>query len=140
MLVDDTAPPTCRLDATAPLRGRRTRSVDALRRLRDAKGDFVSGNSTEGRRYARMAKELADTLGGEAALGLPAKLLVRQIATLTLTLEDIQASIARGESVDDEQLVRASNVLARLLRQLDAKRVKPKPKTFREILGSAAPK
>ena len=53
--------------------------------------------------------------------------LVQQAATMTLTAQDAQAAILRGETVDTDDLVRLSNASARLLSALGAQRRKRQP-------------
>jgi hypothetical protein len=83
--------------------------------------------STGARRFRDVMQALIDELGGESALDEAARLLVRQAATLTVRLETVQAAVVGGGDVNDEDLVRLANVLARTLGKLRAKRPSPKP-------------
>ncbi len=47
--------------------------------------------------------------------------MIRQAAAVTVESEKLQSAIVRGETVDHEQLVRLSNLQARLIRQLGIK-------------------
>ncbi|WAP69306.1 hypothetical protein [Jiella pelagia] len=58
------------------------------------------------------------SLGGEETLSTPQRALVRHAAAVVLESEGMQAAIVRGEAVNHEDLVRVSNVLARLMRDL----------------------
>jgi hypothetical protein len=82
----------------------------------------INGNSVLARRFREIATMIADDLGGPDKLSEPTKILVRQAATLTLRIEAQQSRVVGGEDVDDEELVRLSNVLGRTLQRLGLKR------------------
>jgi len=107
----------------SPTAVRRTALVPRLR--------GVNGNSIGSRRYREVAFALADDHGGADALDEPTRVLIRQAAGLTVEAENIQRSIARGETVNRKDLVRVTNVLARLMRDLDSKKSKPKVSSLR---------
>jgi hypothetical protein len=86
----------------------------------------VDGRSATARRYRDLAKAFADEVGGEAAMTEPEKALVRLAAALTVQGETMQAAIIRGDTVDDEQVVRIANALTRALSQLRRKSRSPK--------------
>ncbi|MEN3793371.1 hypothetical protein [Fulvimarina sp. MAC3] len=81
----------------------------------------IDGRSASARRFRDLARDFAGELGGEDALTAPQRALVRHAAAVVLESEALQAAIVRGEDVDHEQLVRVSNVLARLMRDLGVK-------------------
>lgn len=88
------------------------------------------------RRFAKLVSEFTDQLGGK--LVSEARLaIIRQLASTIITAEEMQAKIIRGELVDAEQLVRVSNLQARLTRQLglDDADAKPKPRTLADKLA-----
>ena len=78
----------------------------------------VDGRSMVARRYRDVAIALADDLGGQDKLSEPTKILVRQVAALTVQVESLQSKIVSGDDVDLEQLTRLSNVLGRTLQRL----------------------
>jgi hypothetical protein len=82
----------------------------------------VNGNSLGSRRYREVATALAEDHGGPDALDELTRVLIRQAAGLTVEAENLQRSIARGEAVNHEDLVRLSNVLGRTLSRLGRKR------------------
>jgi hypothetical protein len=96
-----------------------------LRRSRVTNGrrmvEGVDSRSREGRRFRDLQIAYADDLGGPDGLSEAQKALVRQAATLQIQAERVQASVLRGEAVDEEQLTRLSNALARVLAALRAK-------------------
>jgi hypothetical protein len=98
------------LDGLNPAAVRRTPLVPRLR--------GVNGNSLGSRRFREVAMALADDHGGPDALDEPTRVLIRQAAGLTVEAENMQRSIARGEAVNHENLVRLSNVLGRTLQRL----------------------
>jgi hypothetical protein len=86
----------------------------------------IDGRSAAARRYRDLAMSFAGELGGEAAMTEPEKALVRLAAALTVQGETMQAAIIRGDTVDDEQVVRTANALTRALTQLRRKSRSPK--------------
>jgi hypothetical protein len=85
----------------------------------------VDGRTPEARRFRDLVLAYSEDLGGFEALSEDAAALVKQAATVTMQTEAMQGAATRGEAVDAEQLVRLSNVLARLLKALHGRR-KPK--------------
>lgn len=62
---------------------------------------------------------LADDLGGASKLTTSQAAMIRQLATVIIESEKLQAQSITGETaVDHEQLVRLSNLQARLIGQL----------------------
>jgi hypothetical protein len=100
------------VSAAIPVHRSKARSAETngLHVLRDA-----DGRSATARRYRDVVLALAGDCGGEAQLNESTKILIRQAAGLTVQLETMQSAIARGESVNVEQLTRASNSLSRML-------------------------
>jgi hypothetical protein len=98
----------------------------------------VNGNSLGSRRYREVAMALADDHGGSDALDEPTRVLIRQAAGLTVEAENLQRQIARGDSVNHEDLVRVARVLNQLMRQLGLKKAKPKPPSILARLAEAA--
>ena len=87
----------------------------------------VDGRSVVARRYRDVAIALADDLGGQGRLNEPSKIMIRQVAALTVQTETMQSRIIAGEDVDLEQLTRLSNVLGRTLQRLGLKKPRPTP-------------
>jgi hypothetical protein len=86
----------------------------------------MNGNSLRARRYRDVAVALAADLGGQDNLSEPSRILVRQVAALTVA----------GEDIDLEQLTRLSNVLGRTLHRLGLKKKSvPMGPTLAEVLG-----
>jgi hypothetical protein len=79
----------------------------------------VDMRSAQGRRFKDLVRAFTADLGGELSTAEAA--LVRQAAALTVRVEDIQATLVKGEAVDDEELVRLINASARLLIALGMK-------------------
>jgi hypothetical protein len=98
----------------------------------------VNGNSLGSRRYREVATALADDCGGADALDEPTRVMIRQVAGLTVEAENLQRRIARGEDVSHEDLVRVARVLNQLMRQLGLK--KPSPPKRPSLLARFAAK
>jgi hypothetical protein len=99
----------------------------------------IDGRSPQARRYRDLVADFADELGGQDRLTQAQLAVVRQAAGVTVQCEAMQTDIVNGKSVDAEQLVRVSNLLARLLGQLGigktaAPETKPK-RTLRDKLA-----
>jgi len=92
--------------------------------VREAFGKLrgVNGNSLAARRFREIVGNLADDVGGPDKVSEPQKIAIRQIATMTMRIEALQAQVLTGEFVDDEELVRLSNAVARLLHRLGLKK------------------
>ncbi|MEF2551324.1 hypothetical protein VQ042_08090 [Aurantimonas sp. A2-1-M11] len=73
-------------------------------------------------------RSLSDELGGEASLTEPQRAMVRHAAGVMIQAERMQSAIVRGEPVDAEQLVRLSNTLARMMKDIGVKAQAAKPK------------
>jgi hypothetical protein len=73
----------------------------------------IDGRSASARRYRDVLSELTADLGEPATAADRA--LLKLAAALVMRSEDIQASIVRGDTVDDDVHVRVSNALARAL-------------------------
>jgi hypothetical protein len=114
------------LDGLNPAAVRRTPLVPRLR--------GVNGNSLGSRRFREVAMALADDHGGPDALDEPTRVLIRQAAGLTVEAENMQRSIARGEAVNHENLVRLSNVLGRTLQRLGIRKRADRKLTVSEYL------
>jgi hypothetical protein len=78
----------------------------------------VNGNSRMARRFREIVGALADDCGGPDKVSETTRIVIKQAATLALRIEALQTQVLTGEAVDDEELVRLSNVLARLLHRL----------------------
>jgi hypothetical protein len=96
----------------------------------------ADARSREGRRFRDLQTAYADDLGGLDGLSEAQKALLRQAAALQIQCERAQAAVVRGDAVDEEQLTRLSNALARVLAALKA-RAKPKdaPPSLAEVLA-----
>jgi predicted ATPase with chaperone activity len=82
----------------------------------------IDGRSAESRRWRDLVIAYANDVGGVEALSESQRALVTQAATVQLSAEKIQARIVAGEVVDGEELTRLSNVLARLLAAIGARK------------------
>ena len=78
----------------------------------------------------------ADELGGEAALCEADKAMVRLAAAMTVQSETLQASIVRGDAVDQEQFVRVTNSLTRALGKIRQKGSPAPAPALRDYLAS----
>jgi hypothetical protein len=87
----------------------------------------VDGRTKAARRFRDLIDAFTAEIGG-GDLSEADKALVRACASLAQRCEVMQADSVSGKAVDDEQLVRISNVLARTLAQLQARANKAKPK------------
>lgn len=87
----------------------------------------IDGRSERARRYRDLAMAFSDELGGEAAMSEADKAAVRLAAGLTVLSEDMAARIVRGETVDQEQVVRIGNSVSRALATLRRQRAKRAP-------------
>jgi hypothetical protein len=79
--------------------------------------------------WARRHKELADAFAADLGPNLTAtdRSVATHAATIALECERMQASQLAGEAIDLEQLVRLTNALGRVRRELGAKAAaKPK--------------
>lgn len=103
----------------------------------------VDNRSAEGRRYRDLCSFYADDLGGAANLTEPQRGQIRQLAAVTIESEKLQSLIVRGEPIDHEALVRLTNLVARLIKQLgikpaSAKRQRSPSEIFANRRGAAA--
>lgn len=71
----------------------------------------VDGRSALARRQRDLQHAYAEELGGSLTIGQQAR--VAQVAALQVRAEQLQAAIANGEPVNDEDLVRVTNTLRR---------------------------
>ena len=83
----------------------------------------VDGRST----WSRRRRDLIASFTAE--LGRPPrerdKVLIANVASLIVRCEQLHAQIANGSTVDDNDLIRLSNVAARLLTVLDLDKRRP---------------
>ncbi len=77
-----------------------------------------NGRSAQGRRLKDLIIAFSEPLGGYQHLAEPERALIRNAASMTVTLEELQSRVSRGEMVDLEQLTRLSNSQARVLATL----------------------
>ena len=105
------------------------------KRLRNGLLAGVDGRTAGAVRFKRLFNSISAELGGMAALTETERGLVRQAASLIMRAEQLQASIARGEHVDPDELIRLTNTARRTLAAI-AKRAKPKPATLGDYLAS----
>jgi len=78
----------------------------------------ADGRSASARRFRDLIAGFAAPYGGQAALTVAEQALIRNAASLTLKLEQLQADAAAGRPVDSEQLTRLANSAARTLASL----------------------
>jgi hypothetical protein len=99
----------------------------------------LNGRTRRGRRLRTLIRDFSDQLGGWPALNAVDQALVMECATKTVESEEVRDALARGAPVDSEQSVRVSNVLSRLLGQLERRRkaLAPKPPSLNDWLQPA---
>jgi hypothetical protein len=73
------------------------------------------------RRFRQLVADFSNDLGGDAKLSFGDRALVRQAAMACMCAEDLQAKYLRGESIDNQEIVRLTNAAARVLGQLGIK-------------------
>ncbi|MGA7324901.1 MAG: hypothetical protein WBX25_10555 [Rhodomicrobium sp.] len=80
----------------------------------------VDKRTATGRRYHDLITEFSREIAGDGELTQAEMVLVRQAAAVTIRMEALQLAIVNGTgaAVADEDLVRLSNSLARILRQI----------------------
>ena len=78
----------------------------------------ADGRSVGARRFRDLCAGFAAPYGGATALTVAEQALIRNAASLTLQLEQMQADVAAGRPVDSEQLTRLANSAARTLASL----------------------
>jgi hypothetical protein len=81
--------------------------------------------SASGRRYRYLVASYSNELGAE--LTEPEKALVRQIASVQLQIEKLQAQIVRGEDVSADETIRLTSEHRRLLSALADRASQNKP-------------
>jgi hypothetical protein len=96
----------------------------------------ANGNTAVGRRVRDLFNAFLERMGNPAdAISQAAAL---NAAELTVALEQARLAAARGESVDVDQLVRLSNLVARAEKRLGIdRRREPTAAPLREYLASA---
>lgn len=99
----------------------------------------VDGRSALARRFRDLITELTAEAGGREGLSAAECSGIRQAAAMMLRVEQVQAAIVRGEPVDNDELIRASGELRRLLGAL-RKRAPAKPQTLQDYLRERAQK
>jgi hypothetical protein len=75
----------------------------------------VDGRSATARRFRDLLAQLSREVGNGEALSVREQALIRQAAAIMVRIEALQASIVSGDPVDDDAIVRLSNVAHRLL-------------------------
>jgi hypothetical protein len=85
----------------------------------------VDGRSSTARRFRDICRNYEIEAGGD--ITEVERDLIRQAAGLTLRAEQLQAAMVRGETVDNDQLIRLSSTAKRLLEAIRSKAEKKKP-------------
>jgi hypothetical protein len=105
----------------------------------DVRSPFARSSVSNGKRslpgtdargtWARRRRDLIASFTAE--LGRPLrerdKALIANAASIVVRCEQLHVKIVNGAEVDDDQLIRLSNVATRLLTALGLDRVKPQP-------------
>lgn len=78
----------------------------------------VDGRTAAARRFRDLVDDLTTKAGGAGALAPLERALIRQAAALMLRTEQLQASIVRGDTIDDDKLVRVSGEARRVISSL----------------------
>jgi hypothetical protein len=80
----------------------------------------IDKRSTIGRRYRDLIAEFSRQIAGnDGSLNEAELILVRQAAAISIRVEALQIDIVNGIAVRDEDIVRLSNSLTRILWQLN---------------------
>jgi hypothetical protein len=87
-----------------------------------------------GRRFRDLMRSLAADVGGLDGLGAADIALVRQAAASVMRAEQLQAAIAKGETVDPDELIRLSNTSRRLLASIQ-KKEQPNKRTLADHIA-----
>jgi hypothetical protein len=94
----------------------------------------VDGRSIGARRYRDLVESFSADLGAEKT-GEFERAQIRQAAALVVRAEILQSDLLNGLPVNDEQIVRISNVSTRILSRLGIRKRKEAPKvSLRERL------
>jgi hypothetical protein len=127
--MDSISTPSSSEVVTAPLVGRSVADAKPRRVRRPTPALLavrgVNGQSIPARRFREIAISLADDCGGVDKLSAPTRAMIRQAGSLMVKLEDMSTKAVAGEEIDDEQLVRLTNVLNRMLHRLGLKKTAP---------------
>ena len=78
----------------------------------------IDGRSPMARRFRDLVQQFSKEIAGEEPLSPADLALVKQTAGVIVRSESIQADIMRGVSINDDELVRLSNLSLRLLGRL----------------------
>jgi hypothetical protein len=90
----------------------------------------VDGRSAPARRFRDLVHDFSVPLGGAGNLSPLDLALVRQAASLRLRFEQMEAAVAREEPIDDDQMIRLSSEVRRVIsaiRKQDAGTATPGP-------------
>lgn len=87
------------------------------------------------RRLSRMIRNLASE-AGIAAPSTAERVMLEQVAVLTMRAADLRAAIERGEVLDGDELIRNAGEQRRLLAQLRKRAPQPKAPTLAEYLNN----
>ena len=93
----------------------------------------VDGRSTWGRRRRDLIASFTAELGRH--LRERDRVLIANAATVIVRCEQLHVRVANGDDVDDDQLIRLSNVAARLLAALEFDVPKPRRAGLGELLS-----
>jgi hypothetical protein len=83
---------------------------------------YADGRSKVARRFRALVAAFTSDLGGPLSHSDTA--LVRQAAAMTVRAEQAQAALLNGRAVNEDQIVRLSNAVTRILTVLGAKQSK----------------
>ncbi len=83
----------------------------------------IDGRSAGARRFKDLIESFARNLGGIDGLSETEQSLIRQAASVTMRVEQLQSAIVRGEHVDPDDLVRLSNTARRCLASIPKRAV-----------------
>ncbi len=99
----------------------------------------VDGRSAHARRYRDLIANISrDISGAGALLSTAERGLIKQAATVFLRAEQLQAAIVRGEPVDDDQLIRLSGEVRRLLKAIPTRERAAEPSDYFAELAALA--
>jgi hypothetical protein len=118
-----------------PMNGAPSAAVAPTRRAKQSNDPLrlpnINGNSPTGRRWRDLVRHYADALGEERMRHEATRAQVGSVVSLTLQSESLQARLARGETVDSDQIIRTANALRRAVKGLGLKPAHAKASTPR---------
>src|SRR5262245_33951188 len=85
----------------------------------------IDGRTFWGRRRREILTRLAERVKALRPLGEEDHLHLNAATVLSLRIEQMEVAVTNGETIDDEQLLRLTNGLTRVIKQLGLKPSRP---------------